>query len=64
MTQHQGQVFKLGNLLIKWKRGDCITWSGEMFHGTCNYGHKPKTSFKYYRYCKSEPAKNLSNATT
>ena len=41
--QRQGQIFQLGNLLIKWKRGDCITWPWrDVPHGTCNYGHSPR----------------------
>ena len=56
---------QLGNLLIKWKRGDCITWSWrDVPHGTCNYGHKPKTVLNITGIVTEETKEFLSNATT
>jgi len=41
--QRQGQIWQQGNLLLNWKRGDCITWPWkDIPHGTCNYGHFPR----------------------
>ena len=41
--QKQGQVWQQGNLLLNWKKGDCITWPWkDIPHGTCNYGHSPR----------------------
>ena len=63
--QHQGQVFQLGNLLIKWKRGDCITWPWrDVPHGTCNYGHKPRPVLNITGIVTEGTKEFLSNATT
>lgn len=38
--QQTGHHWQQGNLLLKWKRGDCITWPWrDVPHGTANYGH-------------------------
>lgn len=38
--QQVGHHWQQGNLLLKWKKGDCITWPWrDVPHGTANYGH-------------------------
>jgi hypothetical protein len=38
--QKVGQHWQHGNLIIKWKKGDCISWPWkDVPHGTANYGH-------------------------
>ena len=41
--QKQGQHWQQGNLILQWKKGDCITWPWkDIPHGTANYGHMPR----------------------
>lgn len=41
--QKNGQMWQQGNLLLSWKKGDCITWPWkDIPHGTTNYGHDPR----------------------
>ena len=52
-------------LLIKWKRGDCITWPWrDVPHGTCNYGHKPRPVLNITGIVTEGTKEFLSNATT
>lgn len=41
--QKLGHHWQHGNIILKWKKGDCIAWPWkDVPHGTANYGHVPR----------------------
>lgn len=41
--QQTGHQWQQGNLLLRYQKGDCITWPWkDIPHGTANYGHTPR----------------------
>jgi hypothetical protein len=41
--QKPGHIWQQGNMLLRWKKGDCFTWPWrDIPHGTANFGHVPR----------------------
>jgi hypothetical protein len=41
--QKPGHIWQQGNMLLRWKKGDCFTWPWrDIPHGTANFGHEPR----------------------
>ena len=49
--QQQGHHWQQGNLILQWKKGDCIAWPWkDVPHGTANYGHVPRPTINAVSY--------------
>jgi len=63
--QQLGHQWQQGNLLLKWKKGDCITWPWrDMPHGTANYGHTNRPTLNITGIVTDETLEFLKYAST
>lgn len=63
--QKQGHHWQQGNLLLRWKKGDCIAWPWkDIPHGTANYGHDPRPTINVTGIVTDKTYEFLENVNT